>query len=124
MQLHADQPGTLVIRAVGEDWIDVNGTRHQSALLLSASGTVERWEVESFAALVPQHFEVLRRFEPEVVLFGSGERMRFAPPDCVAPLLTQGIGVETMTTRRACHTFNILTSEGRRVVAVLLPLQA
>jgi uncharacterized protein len=32
-----------------------------------------------------------------------------------------GIGVETMDTPAACRTYNILASEGRRVIAALLP---
>jgi uncharacterized protein len=32
----------------------------------------------------------------------------------------QRIGVETMDTTAACRTYNILASEGRRVVAALL----
>jgi uncharacterized protein len=35
-----------------------------------------------------------------------------------------GIGVETMDTPAACRTYNILASEGRRVVAALLPNDA
>jgi uncharacterized protein len=32
------------------------------------------------------------------------------------------IGVEVMDTRAACRTYNILMSEGRRVLAVILPI--
>jgi uncharacterized protein len=32
----------------------------------------------------------------------------------------RGIGVETMDTAAACRTYNILASEGRKVVALLL----
>jgi uncharacterized protein len=35
-------------------------------------------------------------------------------------LQTQGIGVEVMNTDAACRTFNVLLSEGRRVVAALI----
>ena len=34
--------------------------------------------------------------------------------------MARGIGVETMDTAAACRTYNILASEGRKVVAVLL----
>jgi uncharacterized protein len=35
-------------------------------------------------------------------------------------LTSRRIGVETMDTRAACRTYNILAGEGRRVIAALL----
>ena len=52
--------------------------------------------------------------------FGSGERQRFPPPRLLRPLYDARIGVETMATAAACRTFNILSGEGRRVVAALI----
>ena len=59
-------------------------------------------------------------FYSEVVLFGSGSRLRFAKPEALRPLIERGIGVETMDTAAACRTYNILVSEGRSVVAALV----
>ena len=57
---------------------------------------------------------------PELVVFGSGTRLRFAPPALLRGLMARRIGVETMDTAAACRTYNILAGEGRRVVAALL----
>jgi uncharacterized protein len=38
----------------------------------------------------------------------------------MATLMGRRIGLETMDTRAACRTYNILAGEGRRVVAALL----
>jgi uncharacterized protein len=35
-------------------------------------------------------------------------------------LIQKGIGMETMDTPAACRTYNILASEGRKVVVALL----
>jgi len=53
-------------------------------------------------------------------LFGSGSRLRFAPPAWLQPLMARRIGVETMDTQAACRTFNILSGEGRNVIAALI----
>ena len=58
---------------------------------------------------------------PEVLLIGTGPRQTFLRPDVLRPLLALGIGVETMTTQAAARTYNILMSEERRVLALLLP---
>jgi uncharacterized protein len=58
---------------------------------------------------------------PEVVLIGTGERQHMLPPSVTLPLHRVGIGIEAMTTQAAARTYNILMSEGRRVVVALLP---
>ena len=57
---------------------------------------------------------------PELVIFGSGSRLRFPKPALLQPLMTRRIGFETMDTAAACRTYNVLLAEGRAVVAALL----
>ena len=57
---------------------------------------------------------------PELVIFGSGQRLRFVAPALLRPLIERRVGVETMDTAAACRTYNVLASEGRAVVAALL----
>jgi uncharacterized protein len=61
--------------------------------------------------------------KPELVIFGSGARIRFPAAALLRPLIERGIGVETMDTGAACRTYNVLAGEGRSVVlaAVLTP---
>lgn len=58
--------------------------------------------------------------QPEVVVFGSGARLRFPHPRLTAQLTAQRVGVETMDFQAACRTYNILMAEGRKVAAALL----
>ncbi|MFP8835647.1 Mth938-like domain-containing protein [Hydrogenophaga sp. XSHU_21] len=123
MKLHADTPHQLAITALGDGWVSVNGERHASSLVLSASSGLRVWPCQRFEDLVEAHFAELLdapSAPPELVLFGSGPRLRFAPPALLRALLEQRIGVETMDTAAACRTYNILAAEGRRVTAALL----
>ena len=122
MKLHADRPDQFSITAYGPGWIAVNGERHSGALLLSAFAGVRPWACPRFEDLAAGHFEAVLTLDPvppEVVLFGSGARLRFAHPALLRPLFERRIGVETMDTAAACRTFNILAAEGRSVVAAL-----
>ena len=78
------------------------------------------WPPQSFADLRAEHFALLLELKPEIVLLGSGDRLRFPVPVLTAQLFEQGIGVEVMDTGAACRTYNILINEGRRVAAALL----
>ena len=78
------------------------------------------WPPQRFSDLRAEHFAQLLELKPEIVVLGSGDRLRFPAPALTAQLFEQGIGVEVMDTGAACRTYNILMSEGRRVAAALL----
>ena len=83
-------------------------------------GEVLAWRCDAFDALTAEHFERIAALEPELVIFGSGARLRFVHPSLLRALIERRIGVETMDTPAACRTYNVLVAEGRSVVAALL----
>ncbi len=112
--------GTNAIARHGPEGVLVNGTEYTTNLLVPWTGDVRPWPVESFDVLSEGDFEQLLAFEPELVVFGSGTRLRFAHPRLMRTLMAERVGIETMDTPAACRTYNVLLSEGRRVVAALL----
>jgi len=121
LKLHQDSSGALnTVTGYGAHYVDVNLVRHESSILLLPDTPVVDWPVSSFDALAPEHFQLLLVQAPEVVVFGSGARLRFPHPRLTAQLSKRRIGVETMDFGAACRTYNILMSEGRRVAAALL----
>lgn len=109
-----------VIGAHGPDGVTINGRAYPASVVVPSKGNVIDWSCRRIEDLRAEHFEQVARLAPEVVLFGSGARLRFAAPEALRPLIERGIGVETMDTGAACRTYNILVSEGRTVVAALL----
>ncbi len=123
MKLHADKPDANTITAYGDSWIAVNGERLDQSVVLASGGERSNWLCNAHEDLGEEHFTSLLALTdtpPELVIFGSGHRLRFVRPALLQNLINRGIGVETMDTRAACRTFNILTGEGRRVIAALL----
>ena len=98
----------------------VGNTAHTYSLLVPWVGEVQAWGALAFEDLTAAHFERVAALKPEVVIFGSGPRLRFVPPALLRMLIAQRVGVETMDTAAACRTYNVLASEGRSVVAALL----
>ena len=121
MKLQADRiEGQNAIARHGPDGVIVNGIAHRSSLVVPWRGPVLPWPVHDFASLSATHFDALAALEPELVVFGSGSRIRFPAPQWTRSLIERRIGVETMDTAAACRTYNVLLAEGRSVVAVLL----
>ncbi|WP_119352396.1 Mth938-like domain-containing protein [Azohydromonas sediminis] len=102
----------------GRVWI--NATEWRSSVLVPWRGDAVAWPVQRLADLTAAHFEQLIALQPEVVIFGSGTRLRFVAPALQRALIERRIGVETMDTGAACRTYNVLASEGRMVAAALL----
>jgi uncharacterized protein len=121
MKLQADRiEGQNAIARHGPGGVLVNGVEHRHSVVVPWAGEVVRWPVDSFEALTEAHFEALAALSPELVIFGSGAKLRFAKPVLLKPLIGRRIGVETMDTAAACRTYNVLLAEGRSVVAALL----
>jgi uncharacterized protein len=121
MKLQADRiEGQNAIARHGPDGVIVNGVEHRRSLLVPASGDIVSWPVSRFEDLTEAHFDAIAALAPELVVFGSGPRIRFPHPSLLKPLISRRIGVETMDTAAACRTYNVLLAEGRAVVAALL----
>jgi uncharacterized protein len=121
MKMRADRiEGQNAIARHGPEGVLVGGVEHTESVVVPWRGPVLAWGVPEFGSLTPQHFERLAALKPELVLFGSGPRLRFPAPALLRPLIDARIGIETMDTAAACRTYNVLFAEGRSVVAALL----
>ena len=125
MKLHSDGAGAggHRITAYGGGFITVNETTFTVTVLLGqgmlATDVVERRPDDLSTSTI----ERIREQSPEIVIIGTGSRHVFPAREVLAPLTRRGIGVEVMSTSAACRTYNILSAEGRRVVALLLPIE-
>src|SRR5690606_29430089 len=118
MQLNLERPDyDYSLRGADGRSALVNERRLERSFVLSPDTLVEDWPVDDVTALAPGDLQPLLDLEPELVLIGSGESQAFPPPATMAACLSRGIGLETMTNAAAARTFNVLASEGRRVVA-------
>ncbi|MFP3889207.1 Mth938-like domain-containing protein [uncultured Ralstonia sp.] len=122
MKLHSSDSSNVLntVTAYGDGYIEINKVRYEHSVLVMPEGTVVRWDVARFEDLTPEHFARLLEMGAEVVVFGTGNRLRFPHPRLAAPLTEKRIGVEAMDLQAACRTYNILMMEGRKVAAALL----
>jgi uncharacterized protein len=120
VKLHASSPTALnTFTGYGEGFVMLNGRRHERAVIVLPERIVD-WPVAGFEALAEAHFEAIAALGPEIVLLGTGARLRFPHPRLTAPLARARIGLEVMDVQAACRTYNILMAEARVVAAALV----
>lgn len=120
MKFQADKSDAQSITGYGPGWLAVDKQNYAHSLLLGSHGLLKEWNCRKFEDLTAEHFEELAKLDAEVIIFGSGSKNRFPPPAWLKPLMARRLGLETMDTPAACRTYNILSGEGRNVVAALL----
>ena len=120
MKLQPDQFDVQAITGYGPGWVGVNGEKITHSVIITSSGDRIAWESDTFEGLDAAHFAMLAETGAEIVIFGSGARIRFPKPAWLKPLIARRIGIETMDTAAACRTYNILAQEGRSVAVALL----
>lgn len=113
--------GRYYFSGYGEDHVLVNDERLAFGLILTPAQLDRETLVRvSFELLHESHFSHLAKLGAEIVLLGTGSRLRFPHPALTKPLIDARIGLEVMDTGAACRTYNILAGEGRKVAAVIL----
>jgi len=120
MKFHPDKISVPSVQGYGPGWIQVAGERITHSIVIGSRGERLDWQSASFDTLTSDHFEQLAQLQTELVIFGSGSRLRFVAPALTQALILQRIGLETMDTQAACRTYNILAAEGRHVAVALL----
>jgi len=93
---------------------------YTGSIIVSPNRLITDWPVTSPGDITADHVGQILDLEPEIVLIGTGPRQVFLQPEMLMQFYKQGVGVEVMSTRAACDTFNIIVSEGRNVVAALV----
>jgi uncharacterized protein len=120
IELDSGARDTRRITAYRSGEIVVAGVGYHRSVLVCSDGAVESWPPPSFEEFARSHFDIIAARAPEIVLIGTGGRIRFPPAELLVPLSGRGIGIEIMDTGAACRSYNFLLGEGRRVVAALL----
>lgn len=112
-------PETSADIAVVDDTVVRRQTLHHS-LVIMPERLITDWPPQSYDELDRSHFDMLADQRLEVLLVGTGARLRWPSASILAGVMDAGFGIEVMDTGAACRTYNILMSDQRRVAAALL----
>lgn len=121
LKLHLSNiSGINLFTGYGEGYVMVNRERYTQNLVVLRDRLLTDWRPAGFDELAAEDFGRLAELQPEIVLLGTGARLRFPRPELTRALHAARIGLEVMDLPAACRTYNILAAEERKVAAALL----
>ncbi|XP_072963732.1 uncharacterized protein [Typha angustifolia] len=100
----------------------VNGVNYEGSLLI-VENKIMSWAPKRFSEITRESlsiFQILRPV-PEILILGCGRNIEPVNPELRRFIQSTGMKLETLDSRNAASTFNILNEEGRPVAAALLP---
>lgn len=109
----------MTIEGVTELSITVSGTPYAQTIALTPDEVFTDWDPVPVAELTDSDIENLLGQLPEILLLGTGRTNIFPPRELMFAFARRGIGLEAMDTAAAARTFNVLSTEGRPVAALL-----
>lgn len=89
------------------------------SLLIVEGEQVPFSEAVCFSELTDEHLTGFKDNPPEILIIGSGANHQILPFSLTASLNSLGIAVESMASREACHTYQVLSYEQRKVSALI-----
>ena len=121
MKLHLSSISDInAFTGYGEGYVMVNRRRYERNVVVLRDQLITDWQPAGFDYLAACDFVRLAELKPEIVLLGTGARLRFPRPELTRALVEARIGLEVMDFKAACRTYNILAAEERKVAAALL----
>jgi uncharacterized protein len=116
--------GRQIIQSYGDFRFTISDKVHERPILVFPDEVLP-WAVTSIEDLSVDSLTAVIRADPavEIFLIGCGKSMALIQPTLRDELKAAGIVIEPMDTGAACRTFNVLTTEDRRVAAALIPVK-
>ncbi|NQY26852.1 MAG: hypothetical protein HRT92_06695 [Piscirickettsiaceae bacterium] len=124
MKISQETPlDTNLIHEYGEQFIVIKTKNSalvtiDTSLILTSNHVVTDYILNPITDFSISDINYIKNLDPEVVILTNGSSVQL-PPQIIVNFSEQAIGVEVMSLGAACRTYNLLVSEGRRVVLVL-----
>lgn len=116
------RPEQKIIQSYGDGYFRINGDVFSHPVLVTGD-IVSLWEQGQNPLLLQDDTIKSLQGQIDILLLGTGKISgRPLPPSQRTHLSNLGMTVDIMDTPSACRTYNVLTAEGRRVAAALIPV--
>ena len=116
-----NQSAALRVRRYGPGEIWVDDTCVRGACILSPQRLITDWDATAIATLTREQLQPALALNPHILLIGAATNVARPSAALRREIEALGVALECMELGAACRTYNVLSQEGREVVAGLIP---
>lgn len=121
MELELDKTlATYHFRSFSYDAVVVGNQQYRSSLIVTPKEIFGYWPPNKLEDITQDDLEIIIALQPELILIGTGDKLKFPMSNILEGVATANLGIEFMDSRAACRTYNVLASENRRVAAGII----
>lgn len=120
MQINLESSEQNTIQSYSDNTIQINSIIYTNSVLVSREEIISDLTIKNIEELDDEFIKRCMPLKPEIIIVGHNHPGKFPSPTIMSDLSKQRIALECMTIGAACRTFNVLLSEARAVIVVLI----
>lgn len=120
MQINLETNEAHAIQAYSDTQVKINSIIYEHSLIVSRQEIITDIAINNIQEITDHSIELLLECKPEVIIVGHGAAGQLPPFAIISQLAQKNIGIEFMSIGAACRTYNVLLSEFRDVVALII----
>ena len=120
MKFIKDQGSDITIRQIESNRLKIGNEFIDYSCVVTSEEILGKWIKKNADITTYDDLKFILKKKPDILIFGTGKKAIIPNRNLVFDLAKKNIGLEVMTTAAACRTFNILISEERSPIAILI----
>lgn len=109
-----------LIHSVTPESCTIGPNQYRESVIIPSNGDVKTCTVSNVEHLTESIIDDLCQYDPEVIILSTGNEIIFPDTLILDRLVKQNIGLEVLTNQAAARTFNVLLSENRQTVCLMI----
>ncbi|MCX7544352.1 Mth938-like domain-containing protein [Marinicella gelatinilytica] len=109
-----------IIKSAAADFCEFYHQTYRQSILIPWDEAIETVAIKGDELIDKRLVKKMVNMNPEVILLATGESIQFPDSELLTPLIKNNIGFEVLDNQAAARTFNILLSEEREVICLMI----
>lgn len=109
----------LIISADAQSCM-IGQTKYNHSIIIPTNGEISDCKIAVVNELSSELITSLCAYQPEVIILATGSQIIFPDPEILDNVVKQNIGFEVLNNQAAARTFNVLLSENRQAVCLMI----
>ncbi|OEL35317.1 hypothetical protein BAE44_0003662 [Dichanthelium oligosanthes] len=112
----------LRFQSYDDTGFNINNVKYEGSLLI-VENKIMTWAPKTFSEITAESLSIFKVVHPipEILILGCGRHIQPVSPELRKFIRSIGMKLESVDSRNASSTYNILNEEGRPVAAAVLP---